>query len=813
MRYLLLCLAVAVTAAAAHVLDTRSVLPAPLGRLLSPQEGIWQNADPVDARPDAALAFPGLKGPVDVYFDERLVPHVFARQEADAYFVQGWLHARYRLWQMEFQTLAAAGRISEVVGPRAVDYDRGMRRMGMTYAAENALRMIEADADTREACDSYTAGVNAYIASLDEAALPLEYKLLGYRPEKWTNLKTALFTKAMTNDLAGYDRDFEYTRALALLGERDFRLLYPEVSDSLSPVVPNGTAYPKPLAQLKLPADLDSAYYRRRDTSLPIPAFKPDPANGSNNWAVAGSRTASGAPILANDPHLRLSLPAIWYEMQIHTPAFNAYGVSFPGIPGIVIGFNEDIAFGFTNAGRDVRDYYEIRFRDDRRDAYWFDGGWKATDSRVEEIRVKGASPVLDTVPYTVFGPVIYDRAHPGKAPDGKAYALRWVAHDPSNILRMWHQLNRARNYDDYLSAIRHFNVPGQSMLFAARNGDIALWQQAHFPLRWKDQGLFLMPGQDSTYMWQGFIPAEENPHVVNPEQGYISSANQRPADTTYPYFIPGTYEVYRGIMINRRLAGMTAVTPDDMMRLQNDNHNLFAEYARPILLRYTDTAAIGRSEAYYLRLLREWNLQNDPQEKGPTIFTAWWDSLQHVVFSDELNAFGKPLQRPDRFVLLEALLRGDSTFRFLDDVGTPQREDAAACVNRALRMASRGLLDSLEARQGLAWGRFKNTTVYHLLRDAARPFARPGLPIGGGVNIINATTHEHGPSWRMVVQLSDPIEAYAVYPGGQDGNPGSRHYDRFIDDWARGKYYRLWFMRSHESDDARVLGRMTFKP
>jgi penicillin amidase len=249
------------------------------------------------------------------------------------------------------------------------------------------------------------------------------------------------------------------------------------------------------------------------------------------------------------------------------------------------------------------------------------------------------------------------------------------------------------------------------------------------------------------------------------------------------------------------------------MMRLQNDNYNLFAEYARPILLRYTDTAALGKSEAYYLRLLREWNLHNDPQEKGPTIFTAWWDSLQHVVFSDELNAFGKPLQRPDRFVLLEALLRGDSTFRFLDDVATPQREDAAACVNRALRMASKGLLDSLEARQDLAWGQFKNTTVYHLLRDAAKPFARPGLPIGGGANIINATTHEHGPSWRMVVQMSDPIEAYAVYPGGQDGNPGSRHYDRFIDDWARGKYYRLWFMRRDEADDARVLGRMSFKP
>lgn len=811
MRHLLLILTVAATVAVAYILDTRSVLPAPLGRLLSPQEGVWQNAEAVGARPEAELSFAGLKDRVDVCFDDRLVPHVFARQESDAYFVQGWLHARFRLWQMEFQTRAAAGRISEIVGARAIDYDRNMRRMGMVHAAENALRMIEADADTRLACDRYTEGVNAYISSLDEAALPIEYKLLGYRPEKWSNLKTALFTKAMTNDLAGYDRDFEYTRALALLGEENFRLLYPEVSDSLSPVIPSGTAYTKPIAQLRIPADLDSAYYHRRDSSLPIPVIKPDPANGSNNWAVAGTRTASGAPILANDPHLRLTLPSIWYEMQIHTPAFNAYGVTFPGIPGIVIGFNEDIAFGFTNSGRDVRDYYEVRFRDDTRDAYWFDGGWRPTERRVEEIRVRGAATVLDTVPYTVFGPVVYDRSNPGKATDGKAYALRWVAHDPSNILRMWYQLNRARNYDDYLSAIRHFNVPGQNMVFASRTGDIALWQQAQFPLRWKDQGLFLMPGQDSSYMWQGFIPAEENPHVVNPVQGFISSANQRPADTTYPYFIPGTYEVYRGIIINRRLSGMQSVTPEDMMRLQNDNYNVFAEYARPMLLRYVDTTALGKSASYYLRLFREWNLSNNPGERAPTIFSHWWDSLQHVVFTDELDAFDKPVIRPDRFVLLEALLR-DSSYRFLDDVRTPQREDAASCVTRSLQMVA-GALDSLEAVDRLAWGRYKNTTVYHLLRDGAKSFARPGLPIGGGVGIINATTHEHGPSWRMVVQMSDPVEAYAIYPGGQDGNPGSRHYDRFVDDWALGKYYRLWFMRTDETDDARVFARISFKP
>ena len=802
-------LSLAATVALAYVLGTREVLPAPLGRLLSPQEGVWSNAEPLDAERGGEFRLPGMKGRVEVVLDARLVPHVFAEHEVDAYRVQGYLHAKHRLWQMEFQTHAAAGRVSEVVGSRAVDFDRNQRRIGMVYAAENALAMMEADSATKASCDAYTEGVNAYIGSLDRSRLPVEYKLLGYEPELWNNLKIALFMKAMTNDLAGYDRDFEFTHALQALGEENFRMLFPELADSLSPVVPKGTPFAKVNATPASPADADSAYFGRGDSAAVTPAFKPDPANGSNNWAVSGTRTRSGRPILSNDPHLRLSLPAIWYEMQIHVPGFNAYGVSFPGIPGIVIGFNEDIAFGFTNSGRDVKDYYRIRFRDESKDAYWFDGGWREADRRIERIRVKGSPDVLDTVSYTVFGPVVYDRGMDPKGTGGGSYALRWVAHDTSNVLKMWYQLNRARNYTDYLEAIRHFNAPGQNMLFASRSGDIALWQQATFPLRWEGQGLFVMPGEDSSYMWKGYIPMEENPHVLNPVEGYISSANQRAADSTYPYFIPGQYDVYRGVIINRRLAAMDSVTPEDMMRLQNDNYNVFAEYARPILLANVDTQAAEPAGRYYIEMLRNWNLLNDPDQKGATVFTHWWDSLQQVVFHDELNANGKPVIRPERFVLLEGLLR-DTAYRFLDDVRTEGREDLRWAVTTALQRARRAL-DSLEKDQSLAWGRYKNTTVYHLLRNSTMPFARKGLMIGGGVNIINATTHDHGPSWRMVVHLTDPIEAYAVYPGGQDGNPGSTYYDSFIDTWTKGEYYRIWFMKPEDRSSVKVKWRMTF--
>ncbi|MEO6844248.1 MAG: penicillin acylase family protein, partial [Ginsengibacter sp.] len=301
------------------------LLKAPLGRLLSPQQGLWQNAEPVNEDYSAHLSFPQVKGKVNVYFDERLVPHVFAENENDAYFVQGYLHAKFRLWQMEFQTRAAAGRLSEVVGAMALDYDRNQRRLGMVYAAENSLKEIEKDPVTLAECDNYTAGVNAYIESLDQSSLPVEYKLLGYQPEKWTNLKSALFLKYMALELAGYERDFEMTNAKSLFSSSDFDKIYPIVMDSLDPIVPKGTVFDPPAIKVKIPATADSLYYDERD-STNFDEQKPDPDNGSNNWAVNGSKTKSGYPILCNDPHLGLNLPSIWYEMQVSTPEYNVYG-------------------------------------------------------------------------------------------------------------------------------------------------------------------------------------------------------------------------------------------------------------------------------------------------------------------------------------------------------------------------------------------------------------------------------------------------------------------------------------------------------
>ena len=274
--------------------------------------------------------------------------------------------------------------------------------------AEIAVKEMEANPETAAANNAYTAGVNAYIATLTESSLPIEYKLLGYKPEKWSNLKSALFLKMMSKDLAGFDKDLEFTNAKAVFDIAEMRKLFPEVSDSSMPIIPKGTAFAAPGIVPVPPLSADSIYFKKDTVVAAREVNKPDRNNGSNNWAVNGTKTASGAPILANDPHLGLSLPSIWYEMQLSTPTMNVYGATFPGSPSVIIGFNDDIAFGFTNAQRDVKDYYQVRFKDESKTEYWFDSAWQPTQLRIEEIKINGAATLYDTVAYTVFGPVMY---------------------------------------------------------------------------------------------------------------------------------------------------------------------------------------------------------------------------------------------------------------------------------------------------------------------------------------------------------------------------------------------------------------------
>ncbi len=781
----------------------------PPGKFLSPQEGFWQNAEPTDNDFSESLSFMQLQGKADVFIDDRLVPHIFAENDADAFFIQGYLHAKFRLWQMEFQTMAAAGRVSEILGadPRFLRYDREQRRLGMVYAAEGAVKEMDKDPISKLAVEAYTNGVNAYIHTLTESALPIEYKLLDYKPEPWSKLKVALFLKMMSKDLAGFERDLEFTNAKSVFNTDELKIIFPEFSDSSVPIIPKETVFQFPENMPVPPASADSLYFKKDTSIQAIEVNKPDRTNGSNSWAVSGVKTRSGAPILCNDPHLGLTLPSIWFEMQISTPDMNVYGATFPGAPTVIIGFNDKIAFGFTNAMRDVKDYYQLRFKDASKKQYWYNGAWQDAAQRVEIIKVKGAADYYDTVAYSTFGPVMYDQSFVTDSTNNTALAVRWIAHDPSNEILMWLKLNKATNYADFEAAIKTFVCPGQNMLFASKGGDIALWQQGSFPARWKGQGLYVMPGEDDSYQWQGIIPQDENPHVLNPAQGYIQSANQHPVDSSYPYFAPGNYIVPRGVRINERLISMQRITPQNMMGLQNDYYSTSAEDFVPFLLRYVDESKLGSEANKYLEEVKKWDFYATPNSRAMTIYQAWVDSLEALVWEDRF-AQANIRVRPDEQTLMEALLK-DSAFIYIGDIRTPQKETINDQVTFALKNASAGLLKE-EGKNGLIWWKHKNPSIFHLL-STILPFAATGLEVGGWGNTVNAIKSTHGPSWRMVVQLTTPTEAYGIYPGGQSGNPGSRFYQNFIKDWAKGKYYTLWLMSRAEVHDKRIKWKMIF--
>lgn len=810
MRIISFIISSVLTLALVFLLNTRWGGVPPLGKFLSPQQGFWQNAEPASADLNETFNFDSLKGDVNVYLDDRLVPHIFAQQEYDAYFVQGFLHAKYRLWQMEFQTFYAAGRLSEILGnkdARILRIDREQRRLGMVYAAENAVKAMEQDPFTKSAVDAYTSGVNSYISSLSESGLPVEYKLLDYKPERWTNLKVGLFLKLMSKDLASYERDLEFTNAKAVFSTDELKVLYPEVSDSSVPFVHN-VVFDSATVTPAMPLTADSLYFKRDTTIHEIEVGKPNRLNGSNNWAVSGQKTKSGAPILCNDPHLGLSLPSIWYEMQITTPTMNVYGATFPGSPSVIIGYNDSIAFGFTNAGRDVKDYYQIRFKDATKSAYWYEGAWKQTTKRIEQIKVRGAATVQDTVAYTVFGPVMYDESFTtADTTIRTALAVRWMAHDISNEALTWLKLDRAKNYTDYLDAIKEYSCPAQNMLFASKSGDIALWQQGRFPARWNGQGLYVMPGEDSSYRWQGVIPQAQNPHLINPPEGFIESANQRPVDSSYPYFIPGSYAASRGITISKRLAQMQGITPQDMMALQTDVYDGFAAVAAPLLVRNVTTQELSDAAKETVNKLRGWDFNARAGGDEETIFRAWWDSLNQRIWADDFTPIQGATVPPDHQTTLEMLLR-DSAFNYADDRTTTEIETLPMQVTAALH----GVLKKLGGDENSRlWWKQKNTSILHLLRTSVLPFGRSAIEVGGSRNAINAITGDHGPSWRMIVQLTSTTEAYGVYPGGQSGNPGSRFYDSFIDTWAAGKYYTLWMMKATEKSDKRIIGTLTF--
>jgi penicillin amidase len=774
----------------------------PLGKFLDPFGGFWQNAEGPIAE-NQELNIPGLQEEVTVYYDSMMIPHVFAKNEDDLFMAQGYITASHRLWQMEFQTHAGAGRISEIIGAAALDFDRTQRRLGMTYASENALQLMEKDPIAKRMVENYTAGINAYINTLDDASLPFEYKLLGYQPEPWTNLKCAILLKNMAKTLNMGEKDFEMTNALKLFGKETLDLLYPDLEAVGDPIVDQSGQWkfaPVKIDSfpLAVPAELVAAR----------PHEKPDKDVGSNNWALSGRKTATGSPLLCNDPHLSLSLPSIWYVIHLNAPGINVMGASLPGAPAVISGFNDSIAWGVTNAQRDLVDWYRIQMKDDHNEQYLSDDAWKPVRKVVEKFAIKGADPFLDTVLYTHHGPITYDRSFHGDN-EKFLYAFRWISHDPSEEIITFYKLNKGKNFRDYSEALNHFGSPAQNFVFAAVQGDIAMRVQGKYPVRRSQEGKFVLDGTKTANEWQAFIPNDQNVMYRNPSREFVSSANQYPVDATYPYYVTATsFEAYRNRRINQLLTAIDQATPQDMMKIQFDQYNLKAAESLPVFLSHLDTTSLSANEVNAFAILKSWDYINTVDSEGASYYEAWWDALRPMIW-DEMSSDKPALSYPTTFTTIN-LIKENPDLSFFDIQSTPERETAKEVLRKSFSLGVEDIEKwKLERGKNPRWADFKDTYVGHLLRQ--EPLS-VHVEHGGNHDIVNASSRTHGPSWRMVVSLEKlGVQAWGIYPGGQSGNPGSPFYSNMIPLWAKGKYFKLPFYSAEKIAPA-ALQTITLK-
>lgn len=765
-------------------------LPA-LGRLIDPVNGCWANAESVNKNFTLHTKFPGINSASAVWFDDRLVPHIHAGNDHDVYFLEGYIHAYFRLWQMDMETRAAAGRIAEILGPRAVNYDRRQRRIGMIYAAENSLRAMEADPRSKILVDAYTEGINYYISTLCYRGYPLEYKLMGFAPEKWTTLKVALMSKFMADDLTGRADDISLSYLKTILSPEIFDLLYPETIEGSSPVIPSKTVFEKPsLKTLPVPPDSLFAGITGADFGE-----KKEDGKGSNNWAISGSRTQSGATILCNDPHLKLVLPSLWFEMQLQAPGMNVYGASLPGTPGIVIGLNDSVTWGCTNNYRDVKDYYIIKPVAQDNNKYWFAGRQLEYAKRIERIAIKGQPDLLDTVDYTIHGPVMYDSHFAAPGGFKKPLAMCWMGHRGSNELLAIYLLDRAQNYKDYVDAISNYQCPAQNFIYADRVGNIALWGQGQFINKWHGQGRFIMDGSDSAMLWKELIPMNENPHALNPAQGYLASANQCVTDSTYPYWYNGYFVEFRSWRINQVLSGLQKATIQDMFNLQQDTYSILAEKTLPVLLKYVREDAVAAKQQKYIDALAKWDYNLSSESYAAMLYQRWWRQFHSELWSGLKNVPDNLLPLPER--TMQLMLSDTAVNYTIGNKTFHERLKEAAVHSFAVMIDT---VEQLYAGKQPVWYSDKNTTVQHLAKLPA--FSYDHLKVGGWGNTVNAVKSDHGPSWRMVVQMGKEIEGYCVYPGGQSGNPGSKYYATFLQNWTDGHYYRMQFLPNTDKQE-----------
>ncbi len=781
------------------------------------------------------LIIRGLHEPVEIITDRYGVSHIYAHNEDDLYFTQGYVHAQERLWQMELNRRTGSGRLAEIFGEIALETDRFSRRLGMHRAA--AAEVLRLPAHTRRILEAYTRGVNSYIER-NKNKLPVEFTLLRFKPAPWHIADSIQWAKMMGWNLGGnYETEIIRARIVALLGAERAAKLEAGYDIRHPLIVPPGVEY----------QGVNLGMLEQYEQLKQLSGF--GMLGASNNWVVDGSMSTTGLPILCNDPHLGQAAPSIWYECHLVAGDIDVIGASFPGAPGIVIGHNQHIAWGITNAVSDVQDLYIEKFNPQNPRQYEYQGKWEEAEVVREEIKVKGRrAAVIEEVRVTRHGPIIASLAavinkdnagqNGNKAEAAELpLALRWTGLEQCNIVSSVVKLNLASNWEEFLDALRDWDVPAQNMIYGDRAGNIGYVMAGAIPIRTQGQSLLPSPGWTGEYEWTGFIPFDELPRTYNPEQHFIVTANNRVVNDDYPYYITNEWlNGYRAQRIRDLLTSKKKWAPQDMALIQSDQYALPAVEIVPHILSISTDASLEKAA---LNVLRTWNYILAPDSAGAAIYTTFLNKLEKIVFA---AMFGE-----DETLIHAYLGRGSTILASVNGYASRskpllirllnQRDDGwfadtavpngpvtwqAACSS-ALAAAVEELREKLGNNvQQWQYGKIHRMTYNHVL-GAVKPldklFNRGPFPLGGDIDTVNMGASLPNdpevvltvPSYRQIVDLADMKASLSGHAPGQSGHPASKHYADFIKPWLKVEHHPMLFER--DMIEAYAEGTLSLQP
>ena len=758
---------------------------------------------------DGDVAAKGLGAEVEILRDADGIPHILAKNEADAWFAMGYVHAQDRLWQMEFQRQVVQGRISEFLGERAYDTDRLMRTLGMARMAERIVSKL--DPQTIASLEAYSAGVNAFLDT--DPVLPVEFQVFRIKPQRWKPADTVGWLLVMAWDLSSNWRtELSRLRFANKLGR--------ERANELIPPYPGDAPQPLP--------DFKALYADLAPTAGALLAMSPanDYANGSNSWVVSGARSETGKPLLANDPHLGLQAPSLWYLAHVSSPTGNFIGGTLPGVPFVVLGRNDDLAWSFTTTLGDTQDVFVERVVAGDPTSYVTPTGKAKFETREEVIRV-GSEERRITVRTTRHGPVISDAVKSAgeAAPKGYVLALAWAALTEDNVVaRAGFALNRARTVAQLHAAGREFTAPQQNVVFATRDGHIGFVAPARVPIRRVDndvRGRVPVPGWDAKYDWQGFLAYEQMPAIADPASGRIVTANHKITPPGYkPFMSVDWFPPYRADRIDELLVKTPKHSVASFARMQGDVVSRLARELLPVALAARPRTNEGRDAQ---AMLKDWDAQMRMDSPAPLVFSAWYRELTRLVYADDLgDMFAESWDNRSAFML--SVLKNQGAYaKWCDDIRTPARETCDEQVSKALDLAAGYLAKQHGEPRNWRWGGvhvaggdhrpFSFVPVISRWFSVAPPTPGDGFTVNVGHFFIRDETrpfaNRHAASLRAIYDLSDLDKSLFIQSTGQSGNFLSPWYASMAERWAKVEYVTIPAKR----EAIRVAHRLVLHP